>query len=83
MATSEHRWTEERIDTLITLLDERPCLYNTKSKDYFNRERKKAALEEIAEVLGITGKRSKNCLEDVGLSLSVDCSPAVRMVATL
>ena len=41
MATLERRWMEERIDSLITLLDERPCLYNTKSKDYFNQDRKK------------------------------------------
>ena len=58
MATLERRWTEERIDNLIMLLDERPCLYNTKSKDYFNRDRKKKALDEIAAVLDITGKRS-------------------------
>ena len=58
MATLERRWTEERIDNLVTLLDERPCLYNTKSKDDFNRDRKKKALDEIAAVLDITGKRS-------------------------
>ena len=36
-------------------LDERPCLYNTKLRDYFNQDKKKA-LDEIAAVLGITGK---------------------------
>ena len=57
MATLELRWTEERIDSLITLLDERPCLHNTKIRDYFNRHKKKAP-NEIAAVLGITGKLS-------------------------
>ena len=31
------------------------CLYNTKLRDYFNRDKKKA-LNKIAAVLGITGK---------------------------
>ena len=48
----ELRWTEERADDLIALLDERPCLYNTKLRD---RDKKKKALDEIAAVLGITG----------------------------
>ena len=39
----------------IALLDERPCLYNTKLRDYFNQDKKKA-LDETAAVLGITGK---------------------------
>ena len=58
MATSERRWTEERIESLITLLEERPCLYNTKIKSYFNRDIKKKALDDIAALLDITGKRS-------------------------
>ena len=41
MATSDRSWIEERIDSLITLPDERPCLYIAKSKDYFNRDRQK------------------------------------------
>ena len=56
MATVELRWMEERVDNLLALLDERPCLYNTKLKDYFNRDEKKNALDEIEAVLGIAGK---------------------------
>ena len=48
MATVELRQTEERVDNLIALLDERPCLYNTK----LNRDKKKA-LDEIAAVLAL------------------------------
>ena len=55
MVTVELRWTEERVDNLIVLLGERPCLYSTKLRDYFNRDKKKA-LDEITAVLGITGK---------------------------
>ena len=29
-------------------MDERPCLYNTKPRDYFKRDKKKVALDEIA-----------------------------------
>ena len=49
MATVELRQTEERVDNLIALLDERPCLYNTK----LNRDKKKKALDEIAAVLAL------------------------------
>lgn len=56
MAVSEYRWTEERVEELISLFEERPCLYNTKAKDYFNRDKKKKALDEIAAVLGATSK---------------------------
>ena len=55
MAPVEFRWTEERVDNLLVLLDERLCLYNTKLRDYFYRDKKKA-LDKIATVLGITGK---------------------------
>ena len=50
------KWTEERVDELIMLLEERPCLNNTTLKDYFNRNSKRKALEEIATTLAIAGK---------------------------
>ena len=53
MATVELRWMEERVDNLIALLDERPCLYNMKYIDYINRDKKKKALDEIAAVLAL------------------------------
>ena len=53
MATVELRWTEEKVDNLVPLLNERPCLYNTKLRDYFNRDKKKAALDDIAAVLAL------------------------------
>ena len=57
MATVELRWTEERVDNLIALLDERPCLYNTKLRDYFNNQYKRnKALDEITAVLGVSVK---------------------------
>ena len=52
----EFRWTDEKVEELITLFEEKPCLFNTKLKDYFNRDKKKKALEEIATALGVTGK---------------------------
>ena len=57
------KWTEERVDELIMLLEERPCLYNTTLKDYFNRNSKRKALEEIATTLAIADKATPtNCL---------------------
>ena len=47
MATVE--WTEGMVSELITLYEERPCLYNTKAKDYFNRDLRRKSLEEIGK----------------------------------
>lgn len=49
-------WKDERVAELIDLYQDRPCLYNVKSKDYFNRDLRKKALEEIAKAIGTTGK---------------------------
>ena len=52
----EFRWTEEKVDDLISLFEEKPCLFKTKLKEYFNRGKKKKALEDIATALGVTGE---------------------------
>ena len=48
-------WTEQKVRELIVLYEERPCLYNTKSKEYHNRDLRNKSYEEIASQLGITG----------------------------
>ena len=47
-------WTPEKISELN---EEKPCLYNTKHKDYFNRDLRGKALSEISEVIGLEGKK--------------------------
>lgn len=54
MATVE--LTVSAVSELITLYEEKPCLYNTKLKDYFNRDLRGKALQEIADKLGRTGE---------------------------
>ena len=54
MATVE--WTPESVSELIALYEDRPCLYNTKAKEYFNRNLRNKSLEEIAKKLGKTGE---------------------------
>ena len=49
-------WTTEMIDRLIDLYEERPCLYNTKMKEYHDRDLRKKALEEIATALDVSGE---------------------------
>ena len=48
-------WTAETSDQLISLYEERPCLYNTTLKEYHNRDARKKALEEIATTLKVSG----------------------------
>ena len=49
-------WIDERIEQLITLFEDRPCLYNTKIRTYFSRDVRKKASEEIAVAMGLPGK---------------------------
>ena len=53
MAMGEFKWTEERVDELIALFEERlyMCLYNMKPREY--RNRKTLALGNIATALAI------------------------------
>ena len=45
-------WSTSKVVSLIALYEERPCLYETTSKDYFNRDLRSKALQEIVENLG-------------------------------
>lgn len=49
-------WRDELVQELIELYRVRPCLYDSKSKDYHNRDQKKKCYEEMAQNLGSTGK---------------------------
>ena len=54
----EKDWTFEEIRTLIEEWEKHHCLYNTTMKEYKDRDKKKAALQQIATVLGpdVTGR---------------------------
>ena len=52
----EKKWTTEDVNFLIMLYEEMPVLYNTKSKDYFNRDMRTKALTEISQTLDTTGR---------------------------
>ena len=45
-------WTTAKISSLISLYEERPCLYDTTSKAYFNRDVRSKALQEIVSSIG-------------------------------
>ena len=52
---TDFRWTDEKIDELITLDEAFPCLYNVKIKEYSSRDLRRKALTEIAESFKISG----------------------------
>lgn len=54
------QWTPERISLLIEAVENRPCLYNTKLKEYFNRDIKHKSFMEISSVLELPGKILSN-----------------------
>ena len=53
MAVSEYTWTEEHVEGHMLLF---VCLYITQAKDYFNCNKIKRALDEIAAALGATSQ---------------------------
>ena len=53
MAT--YTWSYEKITELIDMYEDRPCLYNTKHQEYFNREKRRKALSEIAAAMDFPG----------------------------
>ena len=48
-------WTKDKITELIDLYEDYPCLYNTKDKNYHDRDCRNKAVAEIAAKLEITG----------------------------
>ena len=49
-------WTTTKVEELIQLLEQCPCLYNTKEKSYHDREMRGKAIAEIAKTLEISGE---------------------------
>ena len=49
-------WTQSKVIEFIQLLEDRPCLYNTKEKSYHDRELRGKAATEIAQALGVSGE---------------------------
>ena len=50
------RWTEDRIEQLVVLYEEHPCLYDNKSKEYSNRDVRSTAVKETAAAMEATGQ---------------------------
>ena len=48
-------WTQEKVEQLIGLYEDRPCLYNTTLKEYHNRDARKKTIEELATILEVSG----------------------------
>ena len=51
-------WKESTTDKLLQLYKANPCLYDSKCKDYHNRDTKKRVLEEVARSVGVNSELS-------------------------
>ena len=49
-------WTNDRVSELIGLYSDHPCLYNTKHKEYHNRDLRSKAMDMISTTMGFTGE---------------------------
>ena len=56
MASVGFPWSTESISKLIELYEQRPCLYNTTLKAYFNRDLRSKAMAEMTAALKASGK---------------------------
>ena len=52
--SSLFEWNYDTICQLIDCFEKFPCVYNTKLKEYRNRDKRDKALREIDEMLGTT-----------------------------
>ena len=50
------KWTDEKIEELITLYEARPFHYNTIADEYSNRDARRKATTEISSALGVSGE---------------------------
>ena len=48
------KWSEDEVDELIDMLEERVCLWDVFSKEYHNRNKREKAFEEMEEQLQIS-----------------------------
>ena len=48
-------WSDEKLETLVDMFQERTNLYNVKHKEYFNRDKRNKAHSDMAKELGTTG----------------------------
>ncbi|KAL5515722.1 hypothetical protein EMCRGX_G000929 [Ephydatia muelleri] len=69
-------WNYENIEQLIELYEQRPCFYDTKSKDYFNRDVRSVALQDIAKVLNTTASIRTKLLQ-LAISPAPNEAPAL------
>ncbi len=51
-------WTTEKVTELIDMYKQYSCLYNTKDKDYHNRNLRSQAISNLAKAMGCEGNYS-------------------------
>ena len=56
---SSRRWSNEDTSLLIDMLEERPCLWDTGSKDYQSRDKRAKAIEDMQDVIGLSPNEIK------------------------
>ena len=54
MSITADKWTREATRQLVDLYREEPCLWNVKSTDYRNRNKKATAIQKITENMSTT-----------------------------
>jgi len=52
-------WSTEKIEQLISYVQERPFLFDVSSCDYHNRLKRQAAMDDLAKLLETTSKCHK------------------------
>ena len=78
MAAAE--WTCAEEDRLVTLWQEKPCLFNTGLNEFSNRNIKRQALTELAEALNRPGKRLDTRKKRENHNLRVSSLPCLLLI---
>ena len=73
-------WTCAEEDRLVTLWQEKPCLFNTGLNEFSNRNIKRQALTELAEALNRPGKRLDTRKKRENHNLRVSSLPCLLLI---
>jgi len=71
-------WTDSKINSLITMYETKPCLYDFKSEHYHYRQAKATAWQEVADFCETTGMAHCGCCIRIMAGVSVSVRISVR-----
>ena len=72
------KWTNDEIEMLIGLLEERPCLWDVHNREYHIRDKREQTLSEIGDLIGVSSTNIKAKITTLRAQLGREIGKAKR-----